>query len=33
MKKPVIFIGNGGTGKTALLKEFLNSTSRDQVTF
>lgn len=33
MKKPMMFIGNAGTGKTAMVKEFLKSTQTDQVDY
>ena len=29
MKKPILFIGNAGTGKTAIVKEFLSKTKID----
>ncbi len=33
MKKPMMFIGNAGTGKTAMVKEFLKNTSNEKVDF
>jgi len=32
-RKPVLFIGNSGTGKTVVIKDFLNRTDPEQTTF
>ena len=32
-RKPVLFIGNSGTGKTVVIKDFLNNTDPEHTTY
>lgn len=32
-KKPILFVGGAGTGKTQVIKDYLGSTKTDQVAY